>query len=126
MLSANDYSHIKLLYEQLYKLNKRITDLINESDWDSINFALIDKNNLISKIVQFEKPRLNDIKENNILNSKRIELYKMEKKNLELIKSKKEEMLSQFKNIKKAKKVLNAYEPNTKEAKSTIEFLADD
>lgn len=126
MLSINDYNHIKLLYEQLEKLNFRIKELITSEDWDSINFALQDKNTLINKIVRFESSRLAEIKENTLLNEARTKLYELEKQNLELVKKIRSDALAEIKNVKKAKKVLNTYEPITAEAKSTIEIISED
>ena len=54
------------------------------------------------------------------------ELVELEKENIELVKSIKEDFFKQISNIKKAKKVLNAYEPNTLNSVSTFEVNLDD
>lgn len=126
MLSLNDFNHIKLLYEQLLKMNTYIKDLINAKDWDSIGFAVRDKEILMDKILKFEKTRTQDIKENEELNETRTRLFNLEKANLELIKKMKEEALQELKGVKKTKKVINAYEPALNRVISTFEIDTDD
>lgn len=126
MLSLNDFNHIKLLYEQLLKMNTYIKDLINAKDWDSIGFAVRDKEILMDKILKFEKTRTQDIKENEELNETRTRLFNLEKANLELIKKMKEEALEELKGVKKTKKVINAYEPALNRVVSTFEIDTDD
>ncbi len=126
MLSVNDYNHIKLLYEQLLKLNANVKELILAKDWDGLSFVVRDKEALTDKIVRFEKPRVQDIKDNDVLNKTRIKLYELEKENLELVKKIREDMLLEFRNVKKARKVLGAYEPTVGQAISTFEVKSDD
>lgn len=126
MLSLNDFNHIKLLYEQLLKMNTYIKELINAKDWDSIGFAVRDKEILMDKILKFEKTRTQDIKESPELNATRTKLFNLEKANLELIKKMKEEALEELKGVKKTKKVINAYEPSLNRAVSTFEIDMDD
>lgn len=121
MLTLEDYNHLKILYEQFRKSNAHIKDLISKDDWDSVDIAIQEKDTLLRKIIFFEKPRLNDIKENAELNSCRIELIELEKENLALVKELKETLSVELKSIKKAKKVINAYEPDASTI-STVEF----
>lgn len=126
MLSVNDYNHLKLLYEQLLKLNANVKELILAKDWDGLSFLVRDKEALTDKIVKFEKPRVQDIKDNDVLNKTRIKLYELEKENLELVKKIREDMLLEFRNVKKARKVLGAYEPAVGQVISTFEIKSED
>ena len=53
MLSIHDYNHLKLLYEQFFKMNIHIKELIKNQDWDSVDFAIQDKEALLRKIIFF-------------------------------------------------------------------------
>lgn len=111
MLRINDYNHLKLLYEKFSKMNAYIKDLINKGDWDGVDFAVQDKNSLLRQIILFEKPHIKEIKTNEELNALRLHLIELEKENIELVKEMKEKLLSQIGSVKKAKRILNAYEP---------------
>ena len=126
MLSINDYNHLKLLYEQFYKMNAYIKELISNNDWDSVDFAIQDKDSLLRKIIFFEKPRINQIKGNKELHSMRLNLIELEKENIELVKKMKEDLIGEIKKVKKAKKVLNAYEPISNNTISTFEVKSCD
>ena len=121
MLSFNDFNHLKLLYEQFFKSNAHIKTLIENGDWDSVDIAIQEKENIIRQIIFFEKPRLEQVKNNKDLMTLRNQLVELEKQNIELVKAKKQELLGEFVNVKKAKKVLNAYEPITNSSVSTFE-----
>lgn len=121
MLSINDSSHLKLLYEQFFKMNAHIKKLILDADWESVDFAIQDKEALLKKILNFEKPRIKEIKEDPELCKFRLELIELEKENIELVKSLRGEILKEMSNVKKARKILNAYEPSTNNAISTFE-----
>lgn len=121
MLTINDYNHLKTLYEQFRKSNAYIKDLITKDDWESVETAVKEKEDLLKKIIFFEKPRINDIKENPELNKIRIELIELEKENISLVKELRESLSAELKNVKKAKKVINAYEPDMSII-STVEF----
>lgn len=122
MLTVNDYNHLKLLYEKFSAANKHIKKLIKENNWDSVEVAVQEKDALIRQIIFFEKPRLQQIKNNQELNKIRLELIELEKQNIELVKKMKEELLSNLKQVKTAKKVLNAYEPASNRIISTFEI----
>jgi len=122
MLTVNDYNHLKTLYEQFKKSNSYIKSLIQENDWDSVEIAVQEKNDILRKIIFFEKPRLADIKENDELNKTRLELIELEKQNIELVKSMKEELSKEINQVKQTKKIVNAYEPSQIEVISTLEI----
>lgn len=121
MLSINDYNHLKLLYDKFFKSNAYIRSLIEADDWDSVDVAIQEKEGLIRQIIFFEKARINEIKANKELMNLRSKLVEAEKENIELVKKIKENFFKELSNIKKAKKVLNTYEPITNVAVSTFE-----
>lgn len=121
MLSINDYNHLKLLYDKFFKSNAYIKSLIEADDWDSVDIAIQEKEGLIRQIIFFEKARINEIKANKELMNLRSKLVEAEKENIELVKKIKENFFKELSNIKKAKKVLNTYEPITNVAVSTFE-----
>lgn len=121
MLSLTDYNHLKLLYDKFFKFNVHIKSLIELGDWDNVDFAVQEKESIIRQIIFFEKPRLKEIKANKELMSLRNKLVELEKANIELVKKIREEFLNELLNIKKTKKVLNAYEPITNNTVSTFE-----
>lgn len=121
MLSLADYNHLKLLYEKFFKSNAHIKSLIEAGEWDSVDVAIQEKESIIRQIIFFEKPRLSEVKENKELMNLRNKLVELEKANIELVKKTREEFLAKLLNIKKARKVLNAYEPSTNITVSTIE-----
>lgn len=121
MLSINDYNHLKLLYDKFFKSNAYIRSLIEADDWDSVDIAIQEKEGLIRQIIFFEKARINEIKANKELMNLRSKLVEAEKENIELVKKIKENFFKELSNIKKAKKVLNTYEPITNVAVSTFE-----
>ena len=126
MLSINDYNHLKLLYDKFFKSNAHIRALIKADDWDSVDIAVQEKESLIRQIIFFEKARLEEVKANKELMKLRNKLVELEKENIELVKSIKEDFFKQISNIKKAKKILNAYEPATLNSVSTFEVNLDD
>ena len=121
MISINDFNHLKLLYEQFFKMNNHIKKLILEGDWESVDYAVQDKEALQRKILSFEKPRLKDIKLNPELLKFRKNLIELEKENIELVKKLKNETLSEIHQVKKMKRVLNAYEPASNNIVSTFQ-----
>ncbi|MBQ8634768.1 flagellar protein FliT [bacterium] len=121
MLTVNDYSHLKLLYEQFFKSNAHIKRLIEAGDWDSVDIAVQEKEGIIRQIIFFEKPRLEQVKANKELMELRNKLVELEKSNIELVKIKKQELFTELTNVKKVKKVLNAYEPSASKTISTFE-----
>ena len=125
MLSINDYNHLKLLYDRFFKSNAHIKTLIMSDDWDSVDIAIQEKEDIIRQIIFFEKPRLEEVKENNELMSLRKKLVELEKENIELVKKLKQDYLNKLLTIKKAKKVLNTYEPTTNDVVSTFEVNSE-
>ena len=120
MLSLNDKEHLILLYNQFLKLNELVNKLALENDYESIENLLKDKDELISKIISFEKTRVEDIKNDEELISFKRKLIELEKKNIELIKTLKNDIIKDLVQVKTAKKVLNAYEPTTNQVVSPI------
>lgn len=121
MLTVNDYNHIKLLYDKFFKSNKHIKTLILENDWDSVDIAVQEKDALIRQIIFFEKPRLEYIKANKELMTLRNKLVELEKANIEMVKAARQKLISDLTSIKKAKKIINAYEPMLNNSVSTFE-----
>ena len=122
MLSVSDYHHLTLLYEKFFESNSHVKELILADDWDSVEVAVKEKEDLIRQIIFFEKPRVQLIKNNYELMEKRKKLVELEKKNIELVKLKKKDMLAEISNVSKAKKVLNAYEPQVNKVSSTFDI----
>jgi len=125
MLSINDASHLKLLYEQLIKANAQIKQLILDDDWESVDYAIQNKAILLKKIMSFEKPRIEDIKATPELMQMRLKIVDVEKENIELVKSLKTDAMKEMSNVKKARKILNAYEPASNHTVSTFEVIDD-
>lgn len=126
MLSINDYNHLKLLYDKFFKSNAHIRSLIEQDDWDSVDIAIQEKESIIRQIIFFEKARLEDVKANKELMKLRNRLVELEKENIELVKTIKEEYFTKIQGIKKAKKVFNAYEPALNHIVSTFEINQKD
>lgn len=126
MLSINDYNHLKLLYDRLLKMNNHIKDLVLKAQWESVDFAVQEKEALMKQIILFEKPRLKDIKANNELNNMRLNLIELEKENIHIIKRLRISLIRELSGVKKTKKVLNTYEPTTNNIISTFEINHED
>ena len=120
MLSITEYEYIKLLYDKYKKSNDYIRDLMQKDEWDSVEYAVDDKNETMKLILQFEKVHKDNIKLNPELTKIRKILIEMEKSNIELLKTLKEEAKNELDSVSKAKKVLNKYEPDASEGVSTI------
>lgn len=125
MLTVDDYNHIKTLYEQFKKTNSYIKSLIEQDDWDSVESAVQEKNSLLKKIIFFEKPRINDIKENEELNKLRLELIELEKKNIEIVKTMKEALSKELGEVHQKNVLRNTYDPTNAEIISTMEIKED-
>ena len=102
MLSLNDKEHLILLYNQFLKLNELVNKLALENDYESIENLLKDKDELISKIISFEKTRVEDIKNDEELISFKRKLIELEKKNIELIKTLKNDIIKDLVQVKKS------------------------
>ena len=121
MLSINDFNHLKLLYEQFLKMNSHIRSLIENGDWEAVDIAIQEKEVLQRRILNFEKPHIDDIKKIKELYNFRMKLIKLENDNIELVKSLRENILKEISNVKMAKKILNTYEPASNKIVSTFE-----
>ena len=126
MLSVHDYNHLKLLYDEFLKKNLYIKEIIAKGLWDDIDVAVKEKEALMRQIIFFEKPRLKAIKSNYELNKIRLKLIELEKENIALIVEKRQELTLDLAKNKKMKKVLNTYEPASRNVKSTFEVRQDD
>ncbi len=126
MLSITEYNYIKLLYDKFLKTNKYINELMLNNEWDSVDFAVKDKDALIKQIMQFEKVHLQNIKENKELLKIRLNLIDLEKRNIELLKTMQEELKKEFSSVNKSKKVLHTYEPMLSAGFSTINISDDE
>ncbi|MBQ2983225.1 MAG: hypothetical protein IJD57_00305 [Candidatus Gastranaerophilales bacterium] len=126
MLSENDISHLKLLYEKYHKMNLQIRELLKSNDFDSIEYVISNKENLLKQIMLFEKPRLDEIKQNDELVKVRKDVATFEKSNIELLKTLKIHLEKEVGTVRKAKKLLHTYEPIAQKRVSTFEIDADD
>ena len=126
MLTPDDYSHLKLLYDKFEKMNSHIKKLIELNNLDDLDIAIQEKEGLLRQIIFFEKPRINDIKENDELDKMRIKLIELEKENISLVKSLKEALLKEFSSVKKTKKIISAYEPTLNQTHSTVDIKDED
>lgn len=126
MLSIHDYNHLKLLYDEFLKKNLYIKEIINKGLWDDLDVAIKDKEALMRQIIFFEKPRLDKIKSNDELNKKRLKLIELEKENIALVAEKRQMLEKELRKTKKVKKVLNTYEPLSRNTRSTFEVRQDD
>ena len=126
MLTPADYSQLKLLYENFMKHNALIKELITQERFDDVDVAVQEKEGILRQIIFFEKSRINEIKENPELNKMRLNLIELEKENIELIKSMKENLAKELIDIKKTKNLHNAYEPSLVETVSTVDIKQED
>jgi hypothetical protein len=125
-ISQNDINHLKLLYEKYHKMNLQIREFLKVNDFDSIEYVISNKENLLKQIMQFEKPRLQDIMKNEELVEQRKSVAVFDKSNIELLKTLKLRLEKEVASIKKAKKVLHAYEPMAQKTMSTFEIETED
>ncbi len=126
MLSVTDYNQLKLLYERFLNTNQHIKELIKEERFDDVDVAVQEKEGLLRQIIFFEKPRINDIKQNDELNKIRLNLIELEKENIELIKSIKDTLVKEMSGVKKTRKIINAYEPDLSQTTSTVDIVEGD
>ncbi len=126
MLSITEYNFIKLLYDKFLKINQYINELMRNNEWDSVDFAIQDKEVLIKQIMQFEKVHLQNIKENPELLKLRLNLIDLEKRNIELLKVMQEELKKEFSSVNKSKKLLHTYEPALSKGFSTVDVSDDE
>lgn len=125
MLSIDDYKHLKLLYSRFEAMNLHLKKLIIQNDWDSVEVAVKQKDDLLRQIIFFEKPRVAEIKENHELYQKKLQIIELEKENISLVIEMKQKLKQEILNASKAKRILNTYEPNSNIAKSTIELVQE-
>ena len=126
MISSNDFSHLKLLYERFLKMNFSIKDFLESEKFEDADILIQQKEVLLNEIISFEKPRLDDIKKNNELNTIRLKLIELEKNNFDLISTMKNNLSKELKEVKKTKKIIHAYEPKLGNNISTFEIKDDD
>ena len=126
MLSIDEYNYIKLLYDKLLKMNNYINTLMKNGEWDSVEYAVGDKDKLMKQIAQFEKVHSNNIKDNHELMRLRYKITDLEKSNIELLKIIREEMKNELSSVSSSKKFLNTYEPSSGGSLSTINVKDDD
>ena len=121
MLQSEDIEYLKLLYSQLLTLNSQIKISVEKRDFDTLEGQVVDKDKLIDKIVSFEKPRKDDIKNEYTLISLRNKVIEAEKENIKFLNSIKDKTKEEITSINKTKKIYNAYEPSINNVKSTID-----
>ena len=126
MLTPSDYSNLKLLYDSFLKTNIKIKELIQEQNFDDLDIIVQEKEDLLRKIIFFEKPRIADVKENSELNAIRLKLIDLEKENIALLNKVRQDLMMEYSDIKKSKKVISAYEPSLAEASSTIDIRSEE
>lgn len=127
MLSVNDYNHIKLLYEQFFKTNKYLRKLFETQDWTGVETALEQKDDLIRKIIFFEKSRKKELQENKELMNFKKELIELEKENIALVTNMRNIMRKEIQKVSKAKAILKSYEPSIQEEPiSRVDIICED
>ena len=126
MLSIDEYNYIKLLYEKLLKMDNYISTLMKNGEWDSVEYAVNDKEKLIKQVSQFEKVHKDNIKDNHELMKFRNKISESEKSNIELLKIIREELKNELTSVSSCKKFLNTYEPSSAERLSTINVKDDE
>ena len=63
MLQSEDIEYLKMLYNELLNLNAQIKISAEKRDFETIQTQIADKDKLIDKIISFETPRKEDIKD---------------------------------------------------------------
>ena len=126
MLTPADYNQLKLLYDKFLEHNLYIKELIGQKKFDYVDIAIQEKESLLRQIIFFEKSRIKDIKENSELDKIRLNLIELEKENIRLVKSMKENITRELLDIKKTKNVYSAYEPSLNETVSTVDIKQED
>ena len=122
MLQSEDIEYLKMLYNELLNLNAQIRISAEKRDFETIQTQIADKDKLIDKIISFETPRKEDIKDDFALINLRNKVVEAEKENIKYINSVKDDTQKEMSSINKTKKIYNAYEPAINDVQSTIDI----
>ena len=122
MLQSEDIEYLKMLYNELLDLNAQIKISAEKRDFETIQTQIADKDKLIDKIISFETPRKEDIKDDFALINLRNKVVEAEKENIKYINSVKDDTQKEMSSINKTKKIYNAYEPAINDVQSTIDI----
>ena len=122
MLQSEDIEYLKMLYNELLNLNAQIKISAEKRDFETIQTQIADKDKLIDKIISFETPRKEDIKDDFALINLRNKVVEAEKENIKYINSVKDDTQKEMSSISKTKKIYNAYEPAINDVQSTIDI----
>lgn len=122
MLDKNNRDHIKLLYDNFFKVNQYIKQAIEKGEIETIENILGKKNALIKQIVSFEKVHQKEIKQDKELYSIKLHLIEKEKENIKLLEELKEKTTKEYSKASKMKKLYSAYEPSLNKTRSTFEI----
>lgn len=122
MLQSEDIEYLKMLYNELLNLNAQIKISAEKRDFETIQTQIADKDKLIDKIISFETPRKEDIKDDFALINLRNKVVEAEKENIKYLNSVKDDTQKEMSSINKTKKIYNAYEPAINDVQSTIDI----
>ncbi len=122
MLQSEDIEYLKMLYNELLNLNAQIKISAEKRDFETIQTQIADKDKLIDKIISFETPRKEDIKDDFALINLRNKVVEAEKENIKYLNSVKDDTQKEMSSINKTKKIYNAYEPAINDVQSTVDI----
>ncbi len=122
MLQSEDIEYLKMLYNELLNLNAQIKISAEKRDFETIQTQIADKDKLIDKIISFETPRKEDIKDDFALINLRNKVVEAEKENIKYLNSVKDDTQKEMSSISKTKKIYNAYEPAVNDVQSTVDI----
>lgn len=122
MLQSEDIEYLKMLYNELLNLNAQIKISAEKRDFETIQTQIADKDKLIDKIISFETPRKEDIKDDFALINLRNKVIEAEKENIKYLNSVKDDTQKEMSSISKTKKIYNAYEPAVNDVQSTVDI----
>ena len=122
MLQSEDIEYLKMLYNELLSLNAQIKISAEKRDFETIQTQIADKDKLIDKIISFETPRKEDIKDDFALINLRNKVVEAEKENIKYLNSVKDDTQKEMSSISKTKKIYNAYEPAVNDVQSTVDI----
>lgn len=122
MLQSEDIEYLKMLYNELLNLNAQIRISAEKRDFETIQTQIADKDKLIDKIISFETPRKEDIKDDFALINLRNKVVEAEKENIKYLNSVKDDTQKEMSSISKTKKIYNAYEPAVNDVQSTVDI----
>ena len=122
MLQSEDIEYLKMLYNELLNLNAQVKISAEKRDFETIQTQIADKDKLIDKIISFETPRKEDIKDDFVLINLRNKVVEAEKENIKYLNSVKDDTQKEMSSISKTKKIYNAYEPAVNDVQSTVDI----